>query len=411
MDLSYGRAYEQFRDEVHDFLVKRWLPLALQVDAGELPRRDAHATLRSLAVARGYLYRSVPRRYGGSEQEPDLLKAQIIREQFDKVRAPTEVPGVGVSMVVPTLLECGTPWQRDLFIPPTLAGDYMWAQGYSEPGAGSDLASVRTRGELVGNEWVINGQKTWSSLAHKAQFMFALVRTESAAERHAGLSYLLLDLRQPSVTIRPLRQITGDADFCEVFFDNARTPADWVVGERGAGWTVSKATLSHERGSFIGGASNSVMLFDKLVELAGATTLDDKPAIHHPVIRERLTRLEGYVASHRYSSYRQLSMVAHGQDPGISTLMNKLQASNIAQEVAAIAREIIGDAFMLTGSEDRRSAGPEKWINQYLGSLGMAIAGGTSNIQRNVIAERGLGLPRDSRAQTTASTPSSWRAP
>lgn len=397
MDLVYGAEYEAFRLEVRGFLADAWTPDGSQVKA---ERRAREARFRQQAIERGYLYRSVPRRYGGSEQAPDVLRAQVIREEFSRVRAPTEVAGPGVGMLVPTLLECGTEEQKAFFIPQTLTGQYLWAQGYSEPNAGSDLAAVRTRGVLEGDEWVINGQKVWSTLAQYARFMFAMVRTEPNASKHEGLSYLLLDLKQPGVTIRPLKQVTGGEEFCEVFFDSARTPASWIVGERGKGWQVSKTTLVHERSSFIGNASSSRALFDKLVELARSTLLNGKPAIEDAQIRERLLVLEGYVASHVYSSYRQFSMTAHGQSSGIVGSMNKLVSTQIGHEVSRLARDLMGDALLLAPPpEGTRGAGREKWNNQFFGSLGVAIAGGASNIQRNIIAERGLGLPRDNAGQ------------
>lgn len=401
MDLRYSAEYEAFRQQVKAFLAGHWPP---QGADAELPRREAQARFRARAVEAGYLYRSVPRVYGGAEQAPDVLKAQIIRDEFSRARAPAELPGVGVAMLVPTLLEHGTEAQKQHFIAKTLSGEYLWAQGYSEPNAGSDLASLKTRAELVGDEWVLNGQKIWSTLAQYARFMFVLARTEpQGTGKHAGISYLLVDLKQPGVTIRPLKQITGGAEFCEVFFDAAKTPAHWVVGERGAGWKVSKSTLSHER-SALGGASTSVALFDKLVELARRSHINGRPALQDSTIRQRLATLKGSVDAHLYASYRQLSMSAHGQDPGVVTLMNKLVSTQIGHEVARIARDLIGPAFMLAppvedGKGGARSAGDEKWINQFMGSLGMAIAGGTSNIQRNVIAERGFGLPRDDAAR------------
>ncbi|MDH0426654.1 acyl-CoA dehydrogenase family protein [Stutzerimonas stutzeri] len=393
MDLTYGAEYESFRQQVRTFVERAWLPHAKLVKA---ERKAAEATFRREAIEQGYLYRAIPRQYGGSEQAPDVMRGQIIREEFGRVRAPMEVPGVGVGMLVPTLLECGTQEQKERFIAKTLTGEYLWAQGYSEPNAGSDLASVRTKGVLQGDEWVINGQKVWSTFAQYARFMFAMVRTELNAAKHDGLSYILLDLKQPGVTIRPLKQVTGGEEFCEVFFDDAKAPANWIVGERGKGWQVSKTTLVHERNSFIGNASSSQALFDKLVDLARNTQLNGKPASEDPVIRERLLVLEGYVASHVYSSYRQFSMTAHGQSSGIVGSMNKLISTQIGHEVAKLARDLMGDNLLIAPPpEGTRGAGPEKWNNQFFGSLGIAIAGGASNIQRNIIAERGLGLPRD----------------
>lgn len=393
MDLKYSAEYEAFREEVKAFLENNW---PLKGEEAKLRRHQQQALFRQRAVEVGYLYRSVPRQFGGSEQPADVLKGQIIREEFGRVRAPVELPGVGTAMLVPTLLQCGSDWQKEYFIPKTLSGEYLWAQGYSEPNAGSDLASVKTRAELKDGKWLINGQKIWSTLAQYARFMFVMVRSEPNAEpRHAGLSYILVDLKQPGVTIRPLKQINGGEEFCEVFFDNAETPEDWIVGKPGEGWAVSKATLSHER-SALGGASGSVSLFEKLVALAKSVEINGEPAIVDPTIRRRLAVLDGYVSSHLYSSYRQLSMSVNQQDPGLVTSMNKLISTNIGHDVARLARDLIGDDLMLSPPQDRKKEdGNEKWINQFIGSLGIAIAGGTSNIQRNVIAERGLGLPRE----------------
>ena len=218
MDLSYGADYETFREQVREFVAAHW------------SRKDARdsqriAEFRLRATEAGYLYRNIPRRFGGSEQPADVLRAQVIQEEFSRKRAPMEAAGNGVRMLVPTLLECGAEWQQEKFIPPTVRGEIDWAQGYSEPGSGSDLASVRTRGELVDGEWIVNGQKIWTSRAHLCRYMFALVRTEPDAPKHQGISYLLLDLHQPGVTIRPLKQITGQSTFNEVFFDDVRTPA------------------------------------------------------------------------------------------------------------------------------------------------------------------------------------------
>ncbi len=389
MDLSYSEEHQRFRVEVRAFLKANW------------PRREDKPTseevkaFRAQAIAAGYLYRGIPREFGGSEQAPDVLKGQIVREEFARAKAPGEISSVSISMVVPTLLERGTPEQKARFIPPSMAGKMIWAQGYSEPGAGSDLASLRTRAELVDGHWILNGQKTWSSLAHKATHMFVLARTEPDAPKHQGISYLLIDIKQPGITVRPMKQITGESEFCEVFFDDARTPADWIVGERGDGWKVSKTTLGHERAGFMGNAEASLQMFEKLLDLARRSTFLGTSAIKHPLIRERLAALHALVLSARYAGYRQLSMMSHGEDPGIAPMLNKIGASNIYAEISAIARDLMGDDLLLAPDPGAGKVGNERWTGQFFGSLGMAIAGGTSNIQRNLIAERGLGLPRD----------------
>ena len=257
MDLSYSAEYEAFRNEVRQFLRQHWT----DADANSPPPPDSRATLmggvirtdeiatrfRLKAIERGYLYRHVPKRYGGGEQPPDPLKGVIIAEEFRKARAPAEVVGQGPSMLVPTLVEHGTEEQKQKFVRDTLLGKITWCQGYSEPGAGSDLASLRTRAVLEGDFWIVNGQKIWTSNADTSEWMFCLVRTELEASKHEGISYMLIDMKTPGIDIRPLRQMTGDADFNEVFLENVRVPTTNLVGKRGQGWVVSRSTLKHER--------------------------------------------------------------------------------------------------------------------------------------------------------------------
>lgn len=393
VDLEFGASYEEFSREVEAFLAERW-PLP----AGQ--SRDQKAELirkfRLDAVERGYLYRNVPRRFGGSEQEPDVLKAEIIRRCFSAVRAPMEVPGNGVALLVPTLLDCGAEWQKEKFIAPTVRGEITWTQGYSEPGAGSDLASLRSKAELVDGEWVIHGHKIWTTLAYETTHMFALLRTEPELPGRDGISYLLLEMNQPGITVRRIKQISGQSDFCEVFLDGVRTPADWIVGERGKGWDVSRSTLKHER-NMVGGGARSQSLLDSLVRMARKTTRNGKPAIEDPVIRARLAAIDGAVKAHVYSSYHQLTKTSNGESPGILQNLNKLSSTEIGKSVAAVAEDILGDLTLIMPSLEGGSAAarPEQWLNQIFGSLALSIAGGTSNIQRNIIAERGFELPRE----------------
>lgn len=395
MDLSYGADAEAFRQEVRAFLKAQWQPGEQRKDELAGYVRD----FRRAAIDAGYLYRGVPKRYGGSEQPVDVIKAQVIREEFGRARAPMDVGGNGVNMTVPTLLEKGTEEQRELFIRKTIEGDYIWGQGYSEPGSGSDLASVRTKGELSpdGSKWIINGQKIWTSQGMQSTHMFMLVRTEPDAPKHDGITYLLIDLDQPGITRRPIRQMTGEQGahtFCEFFFDNAEAPVSWQVGERGQGWYVSRTTLKHERAS-IGSADGLGKQFEKLVELAR-----DMGRLSDPLVRDRLTKIEGFVMAHRYTSFRLFSCAAAGDDAGPVSLMMKLALTEVGHEMALLAQELIGEHGFVEpagagGRGPRGQRGPEKWLDQIMGSLGNSIAGGASNIQRNIIAERGLGLPRD----------------
>ena len=394
MDLTYDSELESFREEVKSFLAENW------------PREgeDAVRTFRRSAIEAGYLYRHFPKEYGGSEQEAHPLKAQIIREEFGRARAPGEPLGIGPSMLAPTLLERGTKSQKEKFIPKTLTGEFVWCQGYSEPGSGSDLASLRTKGELDGDEWVINGQKVWTSGAQLADYMFCLVRTEPDAPKHKGISYLLIDMKQPGVEVRPLRTMTGTADFNEVFLNDVRTPRDWIVGERGEGWLVSRTTLKHERNS-IGGARRTEEALHALVRLAKKTERGGRKAIEDPEVRQRLATLEGYVQAHKYSGYRQLTKDAKGESAGILTLQMKLFSTNIGHDVARLAMDLLGSEGLRSAGDSHLGTEPrdaQSWIGRYMYSLGIAVAGGTANIQRNVIAERGLGLPRDAAANRSA---------
>ena len=296
MDLSYSSEAEDFRAEVASWLEGHW-PLSESEKEG-LSFEEQCAVFRERATQAGYLNRGIPRQYGGSEQEPDIVKAQVIREEFTRKWAPMEVRGIGTMMLVPTLLERGEQWMKDKFVEQTVKGEITWCQGYSEPGSGSDLASLKTRGELVDGHWVINGQKIWTTNAIDADYMFILVRTEADAPKHAGISYLLIDMKQPGIEVRPLKQMTGTAEFNEVFFTDAKTPEDWIVGKRGEGWLVSRTTLKHERSS-IGSTEQTDAQFNRLVKLAQETTIDGRPAIENGDIRERLAQLEGYILAHK----------------------------------------------------------------------------------------------------------------
>lgn len=384
MELAFGSEYDAFREEVRTFIKDNWPPADGDVKSPENAR-----TFVLAATERGYMHRNIPKIYGGGEQPSDIAKAEIIREELSKARAPSaRIPGNG--LVVGTLLEWGTEEQKQRFIPDSLSGDIVWAQGFSEPNAGSDLASLRTKGELSqdGTKWIINGQKIWTTGAQNATHMFVLVRTEPDAPKHAGISYLLIDIRQPGVTVRPLVQMTRQKEFNEVFFDNAETPVDMIVGERGQGWSVTRSTLKSER-SGISSMTWSLSMFRDLVKLAKEVELDGVPAIKNPRIREELAAIEGQLMSLTYSTYRATSHDVHGRDIGAFQTMPKVYMTDLAGRISKLARDIVENDFVDMGGERL------KWIERFMISLSMSIAGGTSNIQRNIIAERSLGLPRD----------------
>ncbi len=401
MDLRLGAKYETFRTEVREFLAANW---PLRGAEAELPAGQQEKRLRERALARGYVYRHFPRVYGGSEQPADALEDMILDQEFAAVGAARDIRGIGPAMLAPTLLDCGNEAQRTRFIPPTLRGDMRWCQGYSEPGAGSDLASLASRAVLEGDSWLINGHKIWTSDAVGADYMFGLFRTEPDAPKHAGISYLLIDMRSAGIEVRPLRQMTGGAEFNEVFFSDVRIPADSIVGRRGEGWKVSRSTLKHER-NLIGDPRFLRNAFEAVVELARRTPRNGRPALEDAHVRQRLAEIEGYVASQEYSIQRQLSAALRGAEAAVLLpgLMNKLYSTDTSQRITRLAFDLLGADGLTAPLPDEYGMGsrvrtPGGWVAQYMFAIANSIAGGASNIQRNIIGERGLGLPRDQRA-------------
>jgi len=405
MDLSYSPEYEQFRVEVKQFLEENWTdedrnssppPDGQAALMGAVVRTDDRATeFRIKAIERGYLYRHIPRAWGGGEQPYDPLKSVIISQEFRVAKAPGEVVGQGPSMLAPTLVEHGTEAQKAQFVRATLLGKIRWCQGYSEPGSGSDLASLRTRAELDGDFWVVNGQKIWTSNAVDSEWMFALVRTEPEASKHDGISYLLIDMKTPGLDVRPLRQMTGEADFNEVFFDNVRVPKGNLVGPRGKGWIVSRSTLKHER-ALIGGSFITRQTFNGLTMVAQAAELRGEPVMKNPVIRDRLVQLETRLLASEYNGHRLLTLQARGEEQGLAAMVMKLFTTQLSYDISKTAMDVLGDRGAL-GRGDFNTPDMGMFSYSYMWSLGILIAGGTANIQRNIIAERGLGMPRDAK--------------
>ena len=399
MDLSFGPEYDAFRAELQEFL-SGW---PLTGAEAKLPPEEQERLFRQRGIERGYVYRQYPSQYGGSDQEYDALKERIVQEEYFRTGAPGSSHMQGPAMLVPTLLDLGTEAQKREFIPPTLAGDMRWCQGYSEPGSGSDLASLQSTARLEGDEWVINGQKIWTSNANESQMMFGLFRTEPDAGKHAGISYLLVPIDQPGVDVRPLKQITGGMEFNEVFFDDARTPAHNIVGKRGEGWVVSRATLKHER-NLIGNPGMLRQQLDMLIGLAKDKQRGGRPAIEDPGMREQIAAIEGYVRAAETSNLRMLSATIRGEDEKVvlPTLMGKLFTTDISQLIMKAAYDLLGSDGLLEPQYDGgyvMDGSPESVVYNYIFSMGPSIAGGASNIQRNIIGERGLGLPRDLRPQ------------
>jgi alkylation response protein AidB-like acyl-CoA dehydrogenase len=400
MNLEFGEKYEALRAEVRGFCAESWPLRGAEARLGE---REQAIAWRKRALAAGFLYRTVPKAYGGAGAAPDVMAETVIRQEFDAASVPHRGSVQGTRMLVPTLLECGTEEQRREYIERTLTGELAWCQGYSEPGAGSDLASLQSRAELVGDEWVLRGQKIWTSNAVDADMMFGLFRTEPDAPKHAGISYLLIPMKTPGIEVRPLTMMQGGEDFCEVFFDGARIPAQNIVGQRGEGWKVTRATLKHER-VLIGDSAGARMSFDALVALARQARRDGRPAILEPSVRQRLAEIAGYVATQEWAVARMLTAIHQNRDAQVMSelLMTKLLGTNLQQMIGKLALDLIPEEGLREPDRSEVVMGIRpftraRWVSHYMFSLAGAIAGGTSNVQRNIIGERVLGLPRDPR--------------
>jgi len=394
MDLSFTPEQEAFRRSVRGW-IKTNLPQRDKdgsgIEYGD-PKRIAEmkAWQRKLYNA-GYVAMGWPKEYGG--QGADVVQQTIVNEELLLGRAPGLIGMMGIQMVGPTLIQFGTEAQRRRYLPKILSAEEIWCQGYSEPGAGSDLAALKTRAELIGDEFIVNGQKVWTSNAQYADWMFCLVRTDPEAPKHRGISYLLIDMTTPGITVRPLIQMTGDPGFNEVFFEDVRVPRCNLIGELNQGWTVANATLAHER-NMLGSTTRTQQMLHGVLRLARSRQRYGRPAADDPVIRQRLADLMIRVEAMRYHAFRQLTDTIKQRPPGIGASVNKLVSTELNHDIAGLAMEIMGSYGSLA-RKSRHVIDRGTWPIEFMFTLGLIIGGGTSQIQKNIISERGLGMPRE----------------
>lgn len=405
MDLNFGSEYKEFTNEVKKFCKKysgvnfsdsAKVPLSASFKSSGIQMK--RSDWQKILIEQGYFARSIPKEYGGYGGEADIIKSRIIASEFAKAKIPPPMGGQGIDMLVPTLLELGTEEQKQKYIKPTLHGEIIWCQGYSEPNAGSDLASLQTKAELINDNWVINGQKIWTSTAQYSQMMFCLVRTEPQASKHAGISFILIPMDTPGIEIRPLVDMTLKAGFNEVFFDNVTVPEENIVGKRGEGWSVANSVLGHERGS-LANPNATLNRLNTLINLMKEETIDGRRLIDVASYRDRLLQIQGKVLAVQANSLRLLSAkINPGQNVKLGGMIQKLVGTELRHELEGLAIDIMGELGTLY-EDDPNVRGGGSWQFTYMYFLGLIIGGGTNQIQKNIISERGLGMPREPKVQ------------
>lgn len=375
MDFSYPAEAEQFRDELRSWLSAN-LTDELRIARRQPGRDDAQfeklrAWNATMADA-GWAAVSWPREYGG--RGATVLEQLVYTEETTRARAPLPLNVIGMNNIAPAIMQYGTETQKATLLPRMMRADDIWCQGMSEPEAGSDLASLRTRAVRDGDNFVINGQKIWTSLGHRAHWCQLYVRTDPDAPKHQGISCLIVDMKLPGIEVRPLFTLNGDADFAEVFFHDARVPADALLGPLNAGWRVATTTLSHERaGAARLYAELQVRLEELVDDFAAAGTGAD------PVTRRRLAEIAVRIKYLEVLCQRAISATLHGGDSLGTASLAKTVWGEIGQDLAALAFDVLGT---------------DRWSDYRLTSRSLTIAGGTTQINKNITAQRVLGLPR-----------------
>ncbi len=396
MDLTLTPAEERFRDAC-----RAWLEAHVPRQWHDPAFREALNAAEEMAFLKewqrtlydgGWIGLAWPKEYGG--RGATYMEQVIFNQEMVRAKAPPIVNVLGLIVAGPTIIVHGTAEQRQRYLPKILNAEEIWCQGFSEPNSGSDLASLATHASLDGDEFVVNGQKIWNSFGHFAQQCLLLVRTDVNVPKHKGISALIVDMHSPGITVKPLRQITGDAEFNEVFFDNVHVPRGNLLGEMNDGWNVAITILMFERmntASLL--ETQTKIALDELIDTARRTLRNGRPATEDPLVRQKLAQVFIEVEILRLSTYRSITRLQRGQRPGPEGSIDKLFWSLTAQRLFEVAMEILGPYGQLVkGSKWAVDGG--RWPYQFLRSRADTIAGGTSEIMRNIIGERVLGLPK-----------------
>ena len=402
MDLKFSAEDEEYRQRLRKWLKENTGLGALASESAVMERaasQGADAVKDPLAGARiwprklhdaGYVGMEWPKKYGG--QEASFTQQVIVGEETGRVRMPPLINQIGLTIIGPTLVQHGTEEQKERFLRRILRADDLWCQGFSEPEAGSDLASLRCRAEVKDDEFVVNGQKVWTSLAFLSDWMFLLVRTDPDAPKREGISYLLCDMKTPGITVRPLRNAAGGQHFCEVFLDNVRIPRENLVGKLHGGWAIARSSLDHERSGLAGVMALEETL-GRLWRMACNLDRGSRKAVEDPTTRRKLAQHWMEIEGLRHLGYRTLSNQIAGKPPGAGSSVGKLFASEVRQEMTRTALRVEGPLAPVA-KKSPHVVDRGRWHAAYFDALAHAIGGGTSEIMRNVIAEKILGLPR-----------------
>ncbi|MEY1662132.1 acyl-CoA dehydrogenase family protein [Isoalcanivorax beigongshangi] len=392
MDLEYTAEELAFRDEVRAFL-REQLPatIAAKIKHNRRLTKDEHVLWQKRLHQRGWAAVHWPTEHGGTGWGP--IERHIFDEECAAHHAPPMLP-FGVSMVAPVIIKFGTEQQKQQYLPDILASNVWWCQGYSEPGAGSDLAGVKTRAVRDGDHYVVNGQKTWTTLGQHADMIFCLVRTDPNAKKQEGISFLLIDMNTPGITVRPLITLDGEHEVNEVFFDDVRVPVANLVGEENKGWTCAKYLLTYER-TGIAGVGQTKSLLSHLKTVASEQIVNGRPLIEEPLFRARLADAEAELMALEMTNLRTVSAAADGGVPGAESSFLKIMGTVLRQEITDLFRRAAGPYAMPFLSEGDDAVGPEfagAVANRYFNYRKLSIYGGSNEIQRNIIAKAILGL-------------------
>lgn len=390
MNLDFSVEDERYRARLQDWL-KENVPAYLEniKEANSSPVDLARGWQRKLYEA-GYVGLPWPSAYGG--QEASLTQQVIASEELARAKAPALINTIGLSILGPTLIQHGSEEQKQRFLPGILKAKELWCQGFSEPGSGSDLASLRTRAVVDGDDFIVNGQKVWTSLGTIADWCFLLVRTDPDAPKREGITYLLCDMKTPGITVRPLRNAGGGVHFSEMFFDEVRIPIENMVGELHGGWSIARSTLDNER-SGLSGVISIEGSIDRLFQLSSKLKRGDRYAINDESVRQQLTQIWIEKEGLKYLGFRNLSDQLAGRPPGASASVGKMFASRLRQKVGKAGLEIAGPLAQVS-KKSPHVLERGRLQASYFDSLGYSIGGGTSEIMHNIIAERVLGLPK-----------------